>query len=105
MYSYNRKEASRRNRLDFHANRKSCIYHEKECKDIDRFQYFREKVNEALQKQPELTAKELDELVPEAYAWFHRNNFQWLRERLMIDQDKQYWTVWEQEHLELLKEA
>ena len=23
----------------------------------------------------------------------------------MIDQDKQYWTVWEQEHLELLKEA
>lgn len=23
----------------------------------------------------------------------------------MIDQDKQYWTVWEQEHLKLLKEA
>ena len=23
----------------------------------------------------------------------------------MIDQDKQYWTVWEQEHVDLLKEA
>ena len=23
----------------------------------------------------------------------------------MIDQDKQYWTVWEQEHLKLLKKA
>lgn len=91
--------------LDLHANRKSCIYHEKEWKDIDRSLYFRTKVTEALQHQPELTAKELDELVPGAYAWFHKNDFQWLKERLVIDQDKQYWTVWEQEHLELLKEA
>ena len=91
--------------LDLYANRKSCIYHEKEWKDIDRSQYFRAKVGEALQYQPELTAKELDELVPGAYAWFHKNDFQWLRERLVIEQDKQYWTTWEQEHLELLKEA
>lgn len=91
--------------LDLHVNRKSCIYHEKEWKEIDRSQYFRAKVNEALQYQPELTAKELDELVPGAYAWFHKNDFQWLKERLVIDQDKQYWTVWEQEHLKLLKKA
>lgn len=91
--------------LDLHVNRKSCIYHEKEWKGIDRSQYFRAKVGEALQYQPELTAKELDELVPGAYAWFHKNDFQWLKERLVIDQDKQYWTVWEQEHLKLLKEA
>lgn len=91
--------------LNLHANRKSCIYHEKEWKDIDRSQYFRAKVGEALQYQPELTAKELDELVPGAYAWFHKNDFQWLKERLVIDQDKQCWTVWEQEHLKLLKEA
>ena len=87
--------------LDLHVNRKSCIYHEKEWKDIDRSQYFRAKVSEALQYQPELTAKELDELVPGAYAWFHKNDFQWLKERLVIEQDKQYWTTWEQEHLEL----
>lgn len=91
--------------LDLHANRKSCIYHEKEWKDIDRSQYFRAKVGDVLQYHPELTAKELDELVPGAYAWFHKNDFQWLKERLVIDQNKQYWTVWEQEHLELLKEA
>ena len=91
--------------LDLHMNRKSCIYHEKEWKDLDRSQYFRAKVSEALQYQPELTAKELDELVPGAYAWFHKNDFQWLKERLVIDQDKQYWTIWEQEHLKLLKEA
>lgn len=91
--------------LNLHVNRKSCIYHEKEWKDIDRSQYFRAKVGEALQYQPELTAKELDELVPGAYAWFHKNDFQWLKERLVIDQDKQYWTIWEQEHLELLKKA
>ncbi len=91
--------------LNLHVNRKSCIYHEKEWKDIDRSQYFRAKVGEALQYQPELTAKELDELVPGAYAWFRKNDFQWLKERLVIDQDKQYWTVWEQKHLELLKEA
>lgn len=91
--------------LNLHVNRKSCIYHEKEWKGIDRSQYFRAKVGEALQYQPELTAKELDELVPGAYAWFHKNDFQWLKERLVIDQDKQYWMVWEQEHLELLKEA
>lgn len=91
--------------LNLHMNRKSCIYHEKEWKGIDRSQYFRAKVDEALQYQPELTAKELDELVPGAYAWFHKNDFQWLKERLVIEQDKQYWMVWEQEHLELLKEA
>jgi len=74
--------------LDLHANRKSCIYHEKDWKDIDRSQYFRKKVSEALQYQPELTAKELDGLVPGAYAWFHKNDFQWLKERLVIDQGK-----------------
>ena len=91
--------------LDLHVNRKSCIYHEKEWKDMDRSQYFRAKVGEALQYQPELTAKELDELVPGAYAWFHKNDFQWLKERLVIDQDKQYWTVWEREKLIMLKSA
>lgn len=91
--------------LDLYANRKSCIFREKEWKDIDRSRYFRRKVGEALQHHPELTAKELDGLVPGAYAWFHKNDFQWLKERLMVDQDKQYWTVWEQKHLELLKEA
>lgn len=91
--------------LNLHANRKSCIYHEKGWKDIDRSRYFRKKVSEALQYQPELTARELEELVPGAYAWFHKNDFQWLKDRLTIDQDKQYWKVWEQEHLELLKEA
>lgn len=91
--------------LNLHASRKSCIYHEKGWKDIERSQYFRTKVSEVLQYQPELTAKELDGLVPGAYAWFHKNDFQWLKERLVIDQDKQYWTVWEQEKLIMLKSA
>ena len=63
----------------------------KEWRDIDRSQYFRKKITEALLEQPELTAKELDELAPGAYAWFHKNDFQWLKERLVTEQDKQHW--------------
>ena len=49
--------------------------------------------------------KELNELVPGAYAWFSKNDFQWLKDRLVTDQEKVYWAEWEQEQLENLKEA
>lgn len=91
--------------LNFDVNRKSCIYREKNWKEIDRSKYFRQKVSNVLVEHPELTAKELDELVPGAYAWFHKNDFQWLKERLVTEQDKQYWAVWEQEQLKLLRGA
>ena len=67
--------------------------------------YYHEKVSEVLEEHPELTVKELNELVPGAYAWFSKNDFQWLKDRLVTDQEKGYWAEWEQEQLENLKEA
>lgn len=86
-------------------NRKSCIYREKEGSKIDRSRYFRQRVTELLEKQPELTAKELEEQVPGAYSWFRKHDNQWLKQRLVTEQEKSYWKVWEQEQLNLLKNA
>lgn len=86
-------------------NRKSCIYLEKEGSKIDRSWYFRQRVTELLEKQPELTAKELEEQVPGAYSWFHKHDNQWLKQRLVTEQEKSHWKVWEQEQLNLLRNA
>ena len=68
-------------------------------------QYYRQKVEETLKTHPELTVKELQTMVPGAYSWFHKNDFQWLKERLVTDQEKQYWVEWEKQQLEALKNA
>lgn len=60
---------------------------------------------ETLRSHPELTVKELNELLPGAYTWFSKNDFQWLKERLVTDREKRYWTEWEQKQLENLREA
>ena len=91
--------------LNLNMNRKGCIYREKDFASIDPSQYYRQKVQEALEKQPELTAQELDEIVPGAYAWFHKNDFQWLKARLVIDQEKRHWVEWEKQRLKSLKAA
>lgn len=62
-------------------------------------------MTELLELQPEMTAKELEEQVPGAYAWFNKNDFKWLKQRLVIDQEKHYWVEWEQEQLAVLKNA
>lgn len=86
-------------------NRKSCIYREKDGSKTDRSQYFRRRVTELLEVQPELTASELEEQIPGAYAWFNKNDFQWLKQRLVIDQEKHYWAEWEEEQLKALISA
>lgn len=68
-------------------------------------QYYRHKVEETLKTHPELTVKELQTMVPGAYSWFHKNDFQWLKERLVTDREKQYWVEWEKQQLEALKNA
>ena len=91
--------------LNLSQNRESCIYEEKEGCRIDRSRYFRKKVTELLERQPELTAKELKEQVPGAYSWFRKNDPQWLKQRLVTEQEKIHWKVWEQEQLNLLRNA
>ena len=91
--------------LNLNLNRKGCIYHEKDPSSIDPSVYYRQKVQAALDECPELTATELDRIVPGAYAWFHKHDFQWLKERLVTDQEKQYWVEWEKQQLEALKNA
>lgn len=86
-------------------NRKSCIYREKDGSKTDRSQYFRSRVTELLEVQPELTASELEEQIPGAYAWFNKNDFQWLKQRLVVDQEKHYWAEWEEEQLKALISA
>lgn len=90
--------------LDIRANRRTRIFYSK-GKQVSADMYYHEKVSEVLEEHPELTVKELNELVPGAYAWFSKNDFQWLKDRLVTDQEKGYWAEWEQEQLECLKEA
>ena len=91
--------------LNPNQNRKSCIYREKGGSKTDRSQYFRRRVTELLEVQPELTARELEEQIPGAYAWFNKNDFQWLKQRLVIDQEKRYWAEWEEEQLKAIMSA
>lgn len=58
-----------------------------------------------MEHHTELTVKELNELVPGAYSWFSKNDFHWLKDRLVTEREKHYWTDWEQKQLECLKEA
>lgn len=90
--------------LDIKANSRTRIFYSK-GKQVSADMYYHEKVSEILEEHPELTVKELNELVPGAYAWFSKNDFQWLKDRLVTDQEKGYWAEWEQEQLENLKEA
>lgn len=68
-------------------------------------QYYRRTVQEVLKTHPELTVTELQAIVPGAYSWFHKNDFQWLKERLVTEQEKQYWIEWEMQQLDALKKA
>lgn len=90
--------------LDIRVNRRTRIFYSK-GKQVSADMYYHEKVSEVLEEHPELTVKELNELVSGAYAWFSKNDFQWLKDRLVTDQEKVYWAEWEQEQLENLKEA
>lgn len=90
--------------LDIKANSRTRIFYSK-GKQVSADMYYHEKVSEVLEEHPELTVKELNELVPGAYAWFSKNDFQWLKDRLVTDQEKGYWAEWEQNQLENLKEA
>lgn len=68
-------------------------------------QYYRQKVQEVLKTHPGLTVKELQAMVPGAYSWFSKNDFQWLKKRRVTDQRKQYWAEWEKRQLKALKNA
>lgn len=90
--------------LDIRANSRTRIFYsngERISADV----YYHEKVSEVLEHHTELTVKELNELVPGAYSWFRKNDFQWLKDRLVTDREKRYWEDREREQLECLKEA
>lgn len=105
MHRHNSKKRATEIGINLNQNRKSCIYREKDVEKADRSQYFRRKVIGLLELQPEMAAKELEEQVLGAYAWFNKNDFKWLKQRLVIDQEKHYWVEWEQEQLAVLKNA
>lgn len=90
--------------LDINVNSRTRIFNNN-GKRVSADEYYHEKVSEILRSNPELTAKELNELLPGAYAWFSKNNFQWLKKRLVTEQEKRYWAEWEQKQLENLKDA
>ena len=90
--------------LDINVNSRTRIFNNN-GKRVSADEYYHEKVSEILRSHPELTAKELNELLPGAYAWFSKNDFQWLKERLVTDREKRYWVEWEQKQLENLKDA
>lgn len=90
--------------LDIRVNSRTRIFYsngERISADV----YYHEKVSEILEHHTELTVKELNELVPGAYSWFSKNDFQWLKDRLVTDREKRYWEDWERKQLECLKEA
>ena len=90
--------------LDIRGNSRTRIFYSK-GKQVSADMYYHEKVSEILEEHPEFTVKELNELLPGAYAGFSKNDFQWLKDRLITDQEKGYWAEWEQEQLENLKKA
>lgn len=90
--------------LDINDNSRTRIFNNS-GKRVSADEYYHEKVSEILRSHSELTAKELNELLPGAYAWFSKNDFQWLKERLVTDREKRYWVEWEQKQLENLKDA
>lgn len=90
--------------LDIKVNSRTRIFYSN-GKRVSADVYYHEKVSEILEHHTELTAKELNELIPGAYSWFSKNDFQWLKDRLVTDQEKRYWAEWEQKQLECLKDA
>ena len=65
----------------------------------------RRQVEALLEKQSEVSLKELREKLPEATNWLYSNEYLWLKERVVLERQKSYWKDIEKEQLELLKEA
>jgi len=52
---------------------------------------YQKQVLQLLKQQPEMSSNDVKHMLPRVYAWFHRNDFEWLQNLFTPEKKKAYW--------------